>query len=182
MKTTRQVELTYMRVQTVIAAASVACASILSTVGIIIAVQFNEQNKAEKARDEKQAENLLAAERAMGCADILMKLSTVDSDAAKIPHYQKVEITKLVKMSCDGTGALISIENFAHSPLPSDASKPTSVPSSVEWASSGPIGLFNQQALQRGYKVYEEVCAECVDQQLSDVDAFLKWAREPKVR
>ena len=32
---------------------------------------------------------------------------------------------------------------------------------SVDWSFSGPFGTFDRAQLQRGYKVYKEVCANC---------------------
>ncbi len=34
-------------------------------------------------------------------------------------------------------------------------------PKSVEWSFKGPLGKFDQAQLQRGYKVYREVCSAC---------------------
>lgn len=34
-------------------------------------------------------------------------------------------------------------------------------PKAVSWSFMGPLGKFDQQQLQRGYKVYREVCASC---------------------
>jgi len=34
-------------------------------------------------------------------------------------------------------------------------------PKSVDWSFSGPLGKFDQAQLQRGYKVYREVCSAC---------------------
>ena len=32
---------------------------------------------------------------------------------------------------------------------------------SIDWSFSGPFGMFDRAQLQRGYKVYKEVCASC---------------------
>lgn len=34
-------------------------------------------------------------------------------------------------------------------------------PKSVHWSFEGPFGLYDQEQLQRGYKVYREVCSSC---------------------
>ena len=34
-------------------------------------------------------------------------------------------------------------------------------PKDVHWSFEGPFGKFDQAQLQRGYKVYREVCASC---------------------
>ncbi len=34
-------------------------------------------------------------------------------------------------------------------------------PKQVQWSFDGPFGTFDKQAIQRGYKVYKEVCASC---------------------
>lgn len=38
----------------------------------------------------------------------------------------------------------------------------TQAPVKVQsWSFNGPLGLYNQEQLQRGFKVYEEVCSQC---------------------
>src|SRR6188474_2215636 len=34
-------------------------------------------------------------------------------------------------------------------------------PPRIDWSFRGPMGLYDQQQLQRGFKVYREVCASC---------------------
>ena len=34
-------------------------------------------------------------------------------------------------------------------------------PEPLDWSFNGPFGKFDQAELQRGYKVYHEVCAQC---------------------
>jgi ubiquinol-cytochrome c reductase cytochrome c1 subunit len=34
-------------------------------------------------------------------------------------------------------------------------------PKQINWAFDGPFGTFDRQSIQRGYKVYKEVCASC---------------------
>jgi len=44
---------------------------------------------------------------------------------------------------------------------PAQASEAGPTPPSVNWSFSGPFGKFDPQQLQRGFKVYREVCAAC---------------------
>lgn len=41
------------------------------------------------------------------------------------------------------------------------ASEGTAHPPSISWSFSGPFGMYDQAQLQRGFKVYREVCAAC---------------------
>jgi ubiquinol-cytochrome c reductase cytochrome c1 subunit len=41
------------------------------------------------------------------------------------------------------------------------AAKHAAEPMDVHWKFEGPFGTFDQAQLQRGYKVYEEVCSQC---------------------
>ena len=41
------------------------------------------------------------------------------------------------------------------------AAEGTPVPPPQKWSFSGPFGKFDQAQLQRGFKVYREVCANC---------------------
>lgn len=47
-----------------------------------------------------------------------------------------------------GTGVALAAEGQAHPP-------------SLKWSFAGPFGKFDQGQLQRGFKVYKEVCASC---------------------
>lgn len=45
--------------------------------------------------------------------------------------------------------------------VPADAAGKADKPESFEWSFSGPFGTFDRGQLQRGYKVYKQVCAAC---------------------
>ena len=44
---------------------------------------------------------------------------------------------------------------------PSLAATTREEPREVDWTFTGPLGKFDQAQLQRGYKVYREVCSAC---------------------
>src|SRR6201746_1339347 len=50
---------------------------------------------------------------------------------------------------------------FAGSAQNARAEEHQDVPPSQKWSFAGPIGKFDRGALQRGYKVYKEVCSTC---------------------
>ncbi|MEN3749311.1 cytochrome c1 [Sphingomonas sp. HF-S3] len=50
---------------------------------------------------------------------------------------------------------------LAEAPTPTAEHEFHKHPKEVHFASDGPFGKFDQAQLQRGYKVYEEVCAAC---------------------
>lgn len=51
----------------------------------------------------------------------------------------------------------LAIGFAGHAQASSDAPKPPS----LDWSFAGPFGTFDQAQLQRGFKVYKEVCAAC---------------------
>jgi ubiquinol-cytochrome c reductase cytochrome c1 subunit len=51
--------------------------------------------------------------------------------------------------------ALLSLSAQAH------AAGETPVPPQLKWSFQGPIGTFDRAQLQRGFKIYREVCASC---------------------
>ena len=55
-------------------------------------------------------------------------------------------------------GALAALLGFAG---PAQAAGETPVPPQQRWSFSGPFGTFDRAQLQRGFKVYREVCAGC---------------------
>ena len=46
-------------------------------------------------------------------------------------------------------------------PLTAQAAGARVEPPALSWSFSGPFGTFDRAQLQRGYKVYKEVCANC---------------------
>ncbi len=46
-------------------------------------------------------------------------------------------------------------------PLTAQAASERVIPPQLSWSFSGPFGTFDRAQLQRGYKVYKEVCANC---------------------
>lgn len=46
-------------------------------------------------------------------------------------------------------------------PLTAQAAGDRIIPPSLSWSFSGPFGTFDRAQLQRGYKVFKEVCASC---------------------
>ncbi len=46
-------------------------------------------------------------------------------------------------------------------PLTAQAAGERVIPPELSWSFSGPFGTFDRAQLQRGYKVYKEVCASC---------------------
>ena len=55
------------------------------------------------------------------------------------------------------TGAVLA----ALGPAPAFAASETPVPPQLSWSWQGPLGTFDRAQLQRGFKVYREVCASC---------------------
>jgi ubiquinol-cytochrome c reductase cytochrome b/c1 subunit len=49
-------------------------------------------------------------------------------------------------------------ENSANAPAPSTEALP---PKKMDWSFHGPFGVYDRAALQRGFQVYKEVCANC---------------------
>lgn len=49
----------------------------------------------------------------------------------------------------------------ASSPVSAEDAHGTPQPPRVKWSFSGPFGKFDQAQLQRGFKIYREVCASC---------------------
>src|SRR5262245_32429182 len=45
--------------------------------------------------------------------------------------------------------------------FPASAAEETPLPPKLKWSFSGPFGKFDQGQLQRGFKVYREVCQVC---------------------
>ncbi len=56
-----------------------------------------------------------------------------------------------------GVSVLLGLSAAAHVHASSDVK----APQAQEWSFSGPLGTFDQAQLQRGFKVYKEVCASC---------------------
>ncbi|PZO02149.1 MAG: cytochrome c1 [Hyphomicrobiales bacterium] len=50
---------------------------------------------------------------------------------------------------------------LAAMPLTAQAAGERVIPPELSWSFSGPFGKFDRAQLQRGYKVYKEVCASC---------------------
>lgn len=50
---------------------------------------------------------------------------------------------------------------FAFDAAPTLAAEPAERPERQSWSFAGPFGLFDRAQLQRGFKVYREVCASC---------------------
>jgi len=57
--------------------------------------------------------------------------------------------------------ALAAITGVLLSAAPALAASTQAPPKNVHWSFEGPFGLYDQQQLQRGYKVYREVCSSC---------------------
>jgi cytochrome c1 len=55
-------------------------------------------------------------------------------------------------------GALAATLSFA---APASAAGETPVPPQQKWSFQGPFGTFDRAQIQRGFKVYREVCASC---------------------
>ena len=51
-------------------------------------------------------------------------------------------------------------------PAWSESAHETAVPPSYKWSFAGPFGRYDQGQLQRGFKVYREVCLQCHGMQL----------------
>ncbi len=54
----------------------------------------------------------------------------------------------------------------AASPAVAEDAHSTPQPPKVKWSFSGPFGKFDQGQLQRGFKIYREVCANCHGMQM----------------
>ncbi|MGV2979240.1 cytochrome c1 [Camelimonas sp. ID_303_24] len=64
---------------------------------------------------------------------------------------------KLTKLLTAGVFAVV----LGALSAPAQASEAGPTPPQVNWSFSGPFGKFDPQQLQRGFKVYREVCAAC---------------------
>ncbi len=62
--------------------------------------------------------------------------------------------------------ALTLAGSLAAAASPVLAAEDTPQPPKVKWSFSGPFGKFDQAQLQRGFKVYREVCASCHGMQM----------------
>lgn len=58
-----------------------------------------------------------------------------------------------------GGAALAAEEGAGHEGVPTHF--PIHKPERVQWSFAGPFGTFDKAQLQRGYKVYKEVCSAC---------------------
>jgi ubiquinol-cytochrome c reductase cytochrome c1 subunit len=56
---------------------------------------------------------------------------------------------------------LAAILGWASAASPSLAATTAEEPKDVHWSFEGPLGRFDQEQLQRGYKVYHDVCSSC---------------------
>lgn len=57
--------------------------------------------------------------------------------------------------------AIVSFGSFFGMADHANSAGGTAKPVSQEWSFSGPFGTYDKASLQRGYKVYREVCATC---------------------
>jgi cytochrome c1 len=53
---------------------------------------------------------------------------------------------------------VLAQENSSNAPAPSTEALP---PKKMDWSFHGPFGVYDRAALQRGFQVYKEVCANC---------------------
>ena len=51
--------------------------------------------------------------------------------------------------------------SFALVAAPADAQVHQVPPPELKWSFSGPFGTYDQAQLQRGFKIYREVCSNC---------------------
>ena len=58
-------------------------------------------------------------------------------------------------------GFALAALGFAFLAGPALAATTQEEPANVHWSFEGPLGKFDQAQLQRGYKVYREVCSAC---------------------
>ena len=56
---------------------------------------------------------------------------------------------------------LAAVLGFTAAAQPVSAATEAQEPKDVHWSFEGPFGRFDQEQLQRGYKVYHEVCSAC---------------------
>lgn len=63
-------------------------------------------------------------------------------------------------------GIALAALGFALIAAPAMASTTHAEPKDVKWGFEGPFGKFDQAQLQRGYKVYREVCSACHSMEL----------------
>ena len=57
--------------------------------------------------------------------------------------------------------AIAAVFGITAMALPAFAETTALEPRDVSWSFQGPVGRFDQEQLQRGYKVYHDVCAAC---------------------
>ena len=56
---------------------------------------------------------------------------------------------------------IAAVIGLAGSALPAAAATTKQEPKDVHWTFEGPLGRFDAEQLQRGYKVYHDVCSAC---------------------
>lgn len=56
---------------------------------------------------------------------------------------------------------LAALGLFAFSPSPAMAAGETAHPPRIKWSFAGPFGTYDRAQLQRGFKIYREVCSGC---------------------
>src|SRR5277367_4856853 len=56
---------------------------------------------------------------------------------------------------------LAAVLGFAAAAQPASAVTSFTPPKDMQWSFEGPFGRFDQEQLQRGYKVYHDVCSAC---------------------
>jgi len=57
--------------------------------------------------------------------------------------------------------ALSLTAGLAAAALPAAAAENQPSPPRITWSFSGPFGQYDQAQLQRGFKIYREVCSNC---------------------
>jgi cytochrome c1 len=139
---TRQLEIKYLRIQTIFAVVSTISTSILSGAAIYVGIQLNESNDHQRLIEKKQELSIQLKERTLRCAEVISNLGTMTRSVDDVTEEDRRRIATAVNGACAGTRLQLSL------PEP-------------QGLLDGLLGVFDQEQLRKGYRVYREVCPTC---------------------
>ena len=70
-----------------------------------------------------------------------------------------MNFTKKIGIAAAALIGAVAFSSFAFSAEEGGAEQPN--PTRQTWSFSGPFGTYDQAQLQRGFKIYKEVCSNC---------------------
>ncbi len=158
MKSTRQIEIQYIRIQTFIAGISLISTLAMSAIGLWIGVQINEnaeiqrrheseeQAKAEKIREKNQLD--------FNCLNMIVQLSNVSEKFGR----DSSDVTSIVKSIDDKcqNSAIISPSSLVSYRVQSEI---YDVDAFLRWAYSDQYVKIDD--VKNGYKIYRGTCELC---------------------